>query len=145
MSNEFEEIVVPVDGSEGSQRAAEFAARLARATGSALKLLYVFQATPGHLMSMARLEREDVDRIKKQAASEAFASVHKALGNDGDDAKEEVLIGDPAAEIVQYINARPKALVVMGRRGMSRMETLLMGSVSEKVVRHAAGPVTVVH
>jgi nucleotide-binding universal stress UspA family protein len=145
MSAEFKEIVVPVDGSDSSQRAVRFADRLAKATGSSLKLVYVFQVPPTELVSVARLSKEDIEKAKQAAAKTAFASAREAVGDPARDVAEEVLFGDPAAEIIHFINARPDSLVVMGRRGLTRMGSLLLGSVSEKVVRHAAGSVTIVH
>lgn len=54
-------------------------------------------------------------------------------------------LGDPANEVIGYVGEHPKALVVMGRRGLSPIQSLLMGSVSEKVARHAQGAVTLVN
>ncbi|MEQ8485646.1 MAG: universal stress protein [Pseudomonadales bacterium] len=44
-----------------------------------------------------------------------------------------------------YLNKRPGTLAVMGRRGLSPIKSLLLGSVSDKVVRHATNPVLVVN
>jgi nucleotide-binding universal stress UspA family protein len=55
-----------------------------------------------------------------------------------------ITVGDPAEEILRYVNADPDALVVMGRRGLSPVKTLMLGSVSEKVLRGAGGTVTLV-
>jgi nucleotide-binding universal stress UspA family protein len=145
MSAEFKEIVVPVDGSESSQRAVRFAERLAKSTGTGLKLVYVFQVPPTELVSVARLSKEDIEKAKQSAAKVAFDKAHEALGDKSVAVSADVLFGDPATEIIHYINAQPDSLVVMGRRGLTRMGSLLLGSVSEKVVHHAAGSVTIVH
>jgi nucleotide-binding universal stress UspA family protein len=145
MSAEFNVIIVPVDGSEGSQRAARFAARLAKATHSKVNLLHVFPATPNEVIGMASLSREDIEHAEKQAARKAFDKALQAMGEQQQEIEEKVLFGDPAEEIIRYVGEHPDALVVMGRRGLSRMESLLLGSVSEKVVRYASGAVTIVH
>lgn len=67
-----------------------------------------------------------------------------ALRDIGTNAEELVVLGDPAEEIINYVDNHPKALVVMRRRGLSAMKSLLLGSVSEKVMRHARGAVTLV-
>ena len=54
------------------------------------------------------------------------------------------LIGDVAEEILAYLNNARDVLLVMGRRGQTRMGALLLGSVSDKVLRHTQTPVTVV-
>jgi nucleotide-binding universal stress UspA family protein len=145
MTAAFQEILVPVDGSEGSQRAVRFADRLAVATGSPLKLIFVFSLPPSEFVTVARLSKEDIENVRNSAAKSVFAAARGALADPARQVHEEVLFGDPAAEILHYINERPDALVVMGRRGLTRMESLLLGSVSEKVVRHAKGSVTIVN
>jgi nucleotide-binding universal stress UspA family protein len=58
---------------------------------------------------------------------------------------EEILLkGDPAHEIIEYLEANPGTHLVLGRRGHSAVRSLTLGSISEKVIRHATGPVTVV-
>jgi nucleotide-binding universal stress UspA family protein len=145
MTAAFQEILVPVDGSEGSQRAVRFADRLAAATGTPLKLIFVFSLPPTEFVTVARLSKEDIDNVRNSAARNVFATARAALTDAGREVQEEVLFGDPAPEILHYINERPDALVVMGRRGLTRMESLMLGSVSEKVVRHAKGSVTIVN
>lgn len=142
---EFDEVIVPVDGSEGSGRAARFAARLAAATQCPLKLMYVLPASSALLMSMAKLSAEEIKQIEHNAAREAIESARTAMGDTGATAEEVVAMGDPAEEIITYVDSHPKSLVVMGRRGLSRIQTLMLGSVSEKVMRHAKGAVTLVH
>jgi nucleotide-binding universal stress UspA family protein len=55
-----------------------------------------------------------------------------------------VRIGDATTEILDYLAENPTTLVIMGRRGLSPIKTLLMGSVSDKVMRHGGNAVMVV-
>jgi nucleotide-binding universal stress UspA family protein len=144
---EFDQILVPVDGSEGSHRAALFGARLAAALGCALKLAYVVPLTPESVMAMAKLSREEVQEKENLAARAILETAERVLGEAGVDLEPEklVMIGDAAAEILNFIDKQPTALVVMGRRGLSPIEGLLVGSVSEKVMRHARGAVMLVN
>ena len=50
------------------------------------------------------------------------------------------MVGDAAQEILSYVEAHPKTLVVMGRRGVSTIRGLLLGSVSHKVAQLAPCP-----
>lgn len=148
MSAELNDIVVPVDGSENSQRAARFAADLTKAMGGKMTLVYVFPTRSSGDYDFLRIthpEEEDIEQLKKEAAREVFDKIYRALGGKEQDIKEESLSGDPATEIIQYLEKYPGAITVMGRRGLSRFEALLLGSVSEKIVRHASGPVTIIH
>jgi len=144
---EFDEILVPVDGSEGSHRAALFGARLAAALGCPLKLAYVVPLTAESVMGMANMSREEIQEREDQAARAVLELAEQALSKAGVKIKAEhlVMIGDPAEEILTFIEKHPKALVVMGRRGLSPMKSLLVGSVSEKVMRYAHGAVTLVN
>jgi nucleotide-binding universal stress UspA family protein len=142
---EIDEIAVPVDGSEGSSRAAEFAARLAAATGKPLRLLYVFPATPMALIGLASMSAEHIKQAEADASREIFAKARAAIADAGVDSNETILLGDPAHELIGYVNQNPKSMLVMGRRGLSKIQSLLLGSVSEKVARHAHGAVTLVN
>lgn len=54
------------------------------------------------------------------------------------------MTGDAATEIINYLDRHPGSLVVMGRRGLSPIRNLMMGSVSDKVMRHGGRAVMVV-
>ena len=56
----------------------------------------------------------------------------------------ETAFGDPAAEILRIAREAPFDAILMGRRGRGGVARLLLGSVSDKVVREAEVPVTVV-
>lgn len=142
---EFTEIVVPVDGSEGAGRAAAFAARLAAATSCPVHLLYVFPATSMAMIGFAAMSAEEIKRAEQSAARDIFDKARASIGDAKVEVGETVRLGDPAQEIIDYVEQNPSALVVMGRRGLSPIKSLLVGSVSEKVARHANGAVTLVH
>jgi nucleotide-binding universal stress UspA family protein len=142
---EFDEILVPVDGSEGAMRAAQFGARLAKALNCPLKLAHVAPLTPESVMAMAKMDRKDIEAHERSRGARVVASTREAIADTGVDAQDLVLVGDAAEEILNYIAKHPKTLVVMGRRGLSRLEGLVVGSVSDKVSRHARGAVTLVN
>jgi nucleotide-binding universal stress UspA family protein len=144
---EFDEILVPVDGSEGSHRAVLFGARLAAALDCPLKLAYVVPLTSEAVMAMARMSREEIQEKEDQAARAVLELAERSLSEAGVIIRPEqlVMIGDAATEILNFIDKHPRALVVMGRRGLSPMKSLLVGSVSEKVMRYAHGAVTLVN
>ncbi len=142
---EIDQIVVPVDGSEGASRAAVFAARLAAATSKPLSLLYVFPATPMALIGLASMSAEQIKQAEADASREIFEKARGAIADSGVACSEVVLLGDPANELIGYVNQHPNSMLVMGRRGLSPIRSLLMGSVSEKVARHSHGAVTLVN
>jgi nucleotide-binding universal stress UspA family protein len=142
---DFSEIFVPVDGSDGSHRAARFAAGLARGLKLPLKLAFVVPLTAENTMAFAKLSRDEIELIQNQQARTVLDKAQAVVAEAGATVVEQVLIGDAAEEILNYGNQNPSALIVMGRRGLSPIKTLMLGSVSEKVMRYASGPVTVVN
>ncbi len=143
MASPFKLVLVPVDGSEGAARAAEFGAALARATGSPLRLLHVYSPTSTEIVGMAQLSKDQIQQIGRDSAASAFRSAREGIGMTDLVIDEVVAWGDPRLEIVSAAKAAD-ALIVMGRRGLGKMQELLIGSVSDAVVRGAGRPVTLV-
>jgi nucleotide-binding universal stress UspA family protein len=141
---DFDEILVPVDGSEGSHRAAQFGAQLAARLSLPLKLANVVPLTAESAMAFAKLSKEEVEEAQRLQARSALDKARAAVGASGATTVEAIMIGDAAEELLNYSAQHPKTLIVMGRRGLSPFKTLMLGSVSEKVMRYATGPVTVV-
>lgn len=140
----IKEILVPVDGSDNSIRAVRFGLQLARGLSTRVRLFYVFPLSSVEIIGMAGMSRDDIDQASQAAAQRVFDKVHAELGETDVEVIDETSIGDPAEEIIRCTEDDEGLHVVIGRRGLSRIQTLLVGSVSEKVVRHAHGPVTVV-
>ena len=138
------EILVPVDGSENSLRAVRYALGLAGALGARVRLLYVFPVSSVEIIGMAGMSRDDIEHAAQAAAQRVFDKVHGEIGETDVKFVDETSIGDPAEEIIRCTEDDHELLVILGRRGLSRIQSLLLGSVSEKVVRHAHSPVTVI-
>lgn len=139
-------ILVPVDGSAGANGAAAFAARLCKDSGATLELFFAYDAPTASLMGFQA--SHDLKKIKEQVANGSFESaisaVERAVGKDGVPIAEYVTIGHPAQEICAYAKQQGHDLIVMGTRGRSEVEELVLGSVSQAVLHHAACPVMVV-
>lgn len=142
--SEFNSVAATVDGSDASVRAARVAVRLARETGTPLRLIYVYPILPSEIMGAVSLTAEEIDRAKSSSADRVIEAVLAELSDLPAEPERVTLLGDPAEEILAYIEEHPRTLLVMGRRGRSKIQSLLLGSVSDKVVRHARGPVTLV-
>jgi len=138
------EILVPVDGSENSLRAVRYALGLAGALGARIRLFYVFPVSSVEIIGMAGMSRDDIEHAAQAAAQRVFDQLHADIGETEVKLVDETSIGDPAEEIIRCTEDDHELLVILGRRGLSRIQSLLLGSVSEKVVRHAHSPVTIV-
>lgn len=145
-------ILVAVDGSEPSLRAADKAIYLAQKHGSDLIVLYVISANirygyagdgvflgyPFPLKELVDIAIEDgqkcVDEVKQKASDKAM------------NVQTEVLLGTSSVvkEIVEYAEKHNVDQIVVGSRGMSGIKKMLLGSTASGVVTYAHCPVMVV-
>jgi nucleotide-binding universal stress UspA family protein len=141
---EFRQVVVAVDGSAASIRAARAAVRLADHMSVPLVLLHVFPLMSNDIAGALGMSASEIEDVRDRSARKTFAEVRAEISERDIEIKEVARIGDPAEEILGYLNDDVETLMVMGRRGQSKMGSLLLGSVSDKVLRHTHTPVTVV-
>ncbi len=154
MNHQPEVILVPVDGSEGASDAARYAAGLAKGLGIPLRLLYAFPTDPVEMFGLPTAEPhpEDLEyfspdsfaRLRDQSAEKAFAATREVMGETEVEVQEQIIGGSPAEAIVEHAAREEAPMIVIGRRGLSGFKELLLGSVSQRVLHHAACPVTVV-
>lgn len=142
------EIVIALDGSEHSLKALDVAAELARDTGGDLSLLYVYPHRPGVSAAFSGIDeqssREGLEKRKEEAEKKIVALAEDRLGQQSAIANRYTSWGDPAEEIIEFMEKHPDAHLVLARRGTSRFTRLLIGGVSGKVVHHAPGLITLV-
>ena len=133
-------ILLATDGSEDAQLATTTAAALAKSTGSELHLVNVGVVAPALLAPLdvkpARVEREVRDVLGEQA--------RKVENVGGAVAQSHVRVGEAAREVVNLAEEIGTGLIAVGSRGRGKTKRMLMGSVSDAVVRHAHCPVMVV-
>ena len=139
-------VLVALDGSEEATLAATTAVDVAQSTGSELHLVNVRPMTMYIDPSTDRVRRiADVEEAAKREAQEFLDAQLKQIQDAGGSvAQAHVRLGRPDEEIVGLADEIEAGLVVMGSRGMGGLKRLLMGSVSDSVVRHAHCPVLVV-
>ena len=80
----------------------------------------------------------------KRAGKRYLAEIEKRLNDAGFRARTEVLLGEPAEEIVKYVNENHCNLIAMATHRRSRFIRWLQGSVTDKVLRRAQSPVYLV-
>lgn len=141
----MDKIIVPVDGSESAGRAARLGAELARATGARLILLYVYDAPTVAQMGLRSLSKDEMEHAKQGVSKGSFDEARKAIGGVDVPIDLAIEVGHPALEITTHARASKADLIVIGSRGLSPLQGMMLGSVSERVVRTAPCPVTVVH
>jgi nucleotide-binding universal stress UspA family protein len=140
-------IVVPIDFSDTSREALRLACALAPAAERELHLLHVIPdpfRVPG-LESSAGIESyAQVERAWKARAQQQLRSIVADEGLPAAQVITVVLMGHPASLIVGYAEEQRADLIVIGAEGEGAVSRFLLGSVAERVVRHAHVPVLTV-
>jgi nucleotide-binding universal stress UspA family protein len=137
-------IVLAVDGSPASTRAARHVASLSRqlAEKPAVILLYVDLPL---LRSVAmNLGVQGVDKYHADNGRHALKGAKAVLARAKVDFTERVLIGDPARTIVKFIKSSKCDQLVMGSHGRGVFKNLVLGSVATKILSLCEVPVTIV-
>jgi nucleotide-binding universal stress UspA family protein len=142
----FENILVPLDGSEQSKKALEIAAEMAKKFNGKLVLVHVFSLTP-KICVVADFPPGAVEKY-----SNALVESGKRILLDGRSKAEKLGVmvdtllkeGFPVQEITKISTEGKFGLIVMGTRGLGQIKGMLMGSVSHDVSHRAACPVLLV-
>lgn len=144
----FRRILVPVDGSPGSDRALHEAVRLAKALGARLRLLHVMDKLNwASGFESATAYAEDVLPRMREAGEKLLARGLREAVQAGVEADSELVLEsagrlcDNVGEEAQRWNAD---LIVAGTEGRRGVDRLLIGSGAEQIVRHASVPVLLV-
>ena len=133
-------ILVPVDGSEGADRAIEKAATLAQVCGAKLNFLYV--ANINQLAINAVLSDAILDSVTK--AGNVILDRALEMVPTGVEKESFSDTGSPAVVILDFAESNDIDLIVMGSRGLGVVKGVLLGSVSQYVVEQSKCPVLVV-
>jgi nucleotide-binding universal stress UspA family protein len=140
----FRKILCPVDFSEPSREALTAAARLAADAAAELTLVYVWQS-PVRLSEEALMQTDLLEHERKQAETSLAKWKAEAESVGAKSVTIKVLAGLPWRMIVDEVASTPGYdLVVLGTHGRSGIMRILLGSVAERVARHADCPVLLV-
>ncbi len=137
----FRRILVGYDGSPQSEKAVEVALSLAQCVDSTVLIFAV--ARPPEPATSVELEAYLDDA--REHYQEGFRKIlEKARAHDLD-VKADIAVGHPGEQIIHRAETESVDLIILGRRGRSRIARMMLGSVSERVLRYAHCPVMVVH
>jgi nucleotide-binding universal stress UspA family protein len=136
----FSNILVAVDGSESAKKAFERSIYLAQKCNSSLDLVHVIQCELGGDSATTFEIIEDLKNKAKEMLEEY--KIQSAKKN----VSIQIMVtqGDPAQVIIELAKVKSYDLIIMGTRGRTAFQELLIGSVSQKVMHHASCPVMVV-
>ena len=142
-----ERVLVPIDGSESSWAALEYA--FGHHGDDPVVVLYVADPSERAYTDRSRGgedepdEKEDSEEYSVEYSKELFETARERADAAGVEVETETTIGSPADAILEYAADNEIDHIVMGSRGRSGLSRLLLGSVAETVVRRSSVPVTV--
>jgi nucleotide-binding universal stress UspA family protein len=137
----FNKILLAVDGSDHSQKAAKLAGNLARLSGGSLQMITAYDEVPSYL---GEPNRSQAIAERSAEAQKIIDESTQEIGDIPSNFEAEILSGDPAETILRVIEVNDIDLVILGTRGRGGIKSLLLGSQSHKVVSAAPCPVLLV-
>jgi nucleotide-binding universal stress UspA family protein len=137
-----EHVLLPVDGSEHSDRACEEAFEMF--PDAAMHLLYVISpadtTTTGEVATFDTMPTDWYEN-ERDRAEQLFDTIESRSSDHS--FERAVVVGQPKREILRYIEDNDIDHVVMGSTGREGVSRLLLGSVAESVARRSPVPVTI--
>lgn len=152
----MKKILVAIDGSESAKKAAKKAADLAEDLEAEVTLIHVytekaqipvnqFNEVSSYLsaetLENIMEEQEKTIRVKREKIVEDDA---KFFEEKGIEVEKLVVHGDPADTVCEHAAENDFDLIVVADKGHGKVERFLLGSISDKIVRHAKTSVMVV-
>lgn len=138
-------ILVPTDFSDTANHALRYASELARASGASLTVLYADPFTPpiDFTATVGGWDEHSFEQLKARAEEELLEDA--ALHVEADVPYDTVVrVDSPLAGILAQARESGASLIVMGTHGRTGVRRLVLGSVTEAVMRQATLPVLAV-
>jgi nucleotide-binding universal stress UspA family protein len=143
----FKRILVPTDGSPRSRKAADQAITLAKSVGGAITVYYAIPpVSPALLGDGMPIPPETIEALdaQQQAAGEKYvAKILKAADKAGVAHDSLINRAAPAEGIVAAARKKKCDAILMGTHGWGAVKSLLLGSVTQRVLSLATVPVIV--
>lgn len=138
-------VVAGVDGSDGSHRAAEHAAAIARHWEARLLIVTVVRTPEGWWgIGGAPPSPDALAAALTAGQQQVLSEIEAHLSLDGVDYELIEELGDPVGRLIAVCESSSADLVVIGKRGAGLAERVVLGSVADRLTHHAPCPVLVV-
>ncbi|WP_222913689.1 universal stress protein [Natrinema sp. SYSU A 869] len=133
----FETILVPVDGSDSAKRAAAVGREFAEQYNARLDMLHVLE-------DQSRLPGSESDQTSEEKGREILDKHADLVTGSNIEIDTRLVDGQPHEAITEHATETASDLIVMGRHGQSGLRERLLGTVTDRVLRHTSIPVLVV-
>jgi len=142
----FKHILVPIDGSKLSEKAAKQAVKLAKQLGASLTAFHVIPKFHPSIvqMEMLQMTSKEYERARLEHAAQYLRFVERAAKATGVACDTQHVVSDyPYKEIVKIAQKGGCDLILMASHGRRGLEGFLLGSETQKVLTHSHVPVLV--
>lgn len=136
--------LVPVDGSAAALRAVDYAIKLVQNCELATIQLVNVQPPADSWEIKSFLKPSEIEAMQESRGGDALAAARELLDRAGVEYTPAVLLGPVAATLVGYAREQGCEHILMGSRGESMLEEVVLGSVAHEVLRLSPLPVTFV-
>jgi nucleotide-binding universal stress UspA family protein len=143
----FKKILFPTDFSDVSKKALDYIKRLRDAGTKEVVVLHVIDQRETESFSQHAARGFDVKEVEKkrdQYVKEQLKALKGELQESGFKVKVRTERGIPFTEILRVEQEEGVSITVLGSHGKSLVKEMLLGSVSEKVIRKSSKPVLVI-
>lgn len=144
MEADVKKLLVPIDGSENSQRAEHYAVELAKLAGASLHFIHVCDEIADSERAHAFYSKEQLEKPSRERAQEYLKNAEALASQAGVPHEIEIIFGPRAGTIVRRARETGCDGIVMGTRGNGTLTNLLLGSTATRVVAETKLPVTLI-
>jgi len=141
---QIKRVVVPVDFDYHTDKLVTYAAHLAEKFSAVTQYIHVVNFYPGNSM----IALSYIQDYEARLLADVQTKMSNLLEANRERCKEctgEVVIGDPVEMIVDYADKQDADMIIMCTHGSKGIEKIMLGSVTERVLRLAHCPVLVMH
>ncbi len=142
----FDKILFPTDFSDVAAKALQYVKQLRETGGREVVVLHVIDQSNLELLSSYSTIGDYITIEKEidKRASEEIGIISNELRQLGFTVKERIEKGIPRRVVLKVADEENPSVIVVGSHGKSNLEEMLLGSISEKVVRKSRHPVLVI-
>lgn len=138
----FKRIIVPIDGSELSKKAAKVGCYLAKETNKTCILLHVNEIPATALYPGEATYASNLSKRLKEEGKSILNDAKKVFSDKEIPVQTKLVEGIAYEEIINFVNSDD--IIIMGGKGHSAVERIFIGSVSEKVLHHSDSSVMII-
>lgn len=143
----YKKILVPLDGSDRSNKALAHTVELASKLNAKITLMHVVPSLPPYVNTavdrLGQAQQSIIEELMRNG-KEMLQQYASSISDKGIEVDSFTVMGQPADEIIEKAKHEDYDLIVIGSRGLGEIKGYLMGSVSNRVSRHAPCPVLII-